>query len=112
MVQGAYKQWLVDEHPEALEFSVLDIIARYTLGYRKRYAYIKQEKFPKSQPTTWRQVKKVEELGLLEFKRTHGLTMYRLVLPLNIEEDTQWIGNQNTTTNSEDKKIPEIKKGF
>ncbi len=91
MVQGAYRQWLVDEHPEALELSVLDIIARYTLGYKKRYAYIKQEKFPKSQPTTWRQVKRAEELGLLEHKRTHGLTMYKLILPAEIENNTQWL---------------------
>ena len=91
MVQGVYRQWLVDNHPEALEFSVLDIIARYTLGYRKRYAYIKQEKFLKSQPSTWRQVKKAENLGLLEHIRTRNLTMYKLILPDEIENNTQWV---------------------
>jgi hypothetical protein len=90
MVQGAYRQWLVDEHPEALELVVIDIIARFTLGYRRRYAYLEETKFNLSHNKKYRQIKKAEELGLLEYRKTKGYTMYKLVLPEDIEENTQW----------------------
>ena len=92
LVQGAYRQWLVDKHPEALGYTVLDIIARNTLGYRKRYAYINNNKFLKTQSSTWRQVKKLIEMNLLKAERTHYYTMYKLILPEEIETNTMWSG--------------------
>jgi len=94
LVQGAYYQWIVDEHQEALDIKILFIIARNTLGYRKRYAYIKSDIFDKHmhRNTKVKQIKRAKELGLLEYRTTRGYTMYRLVLPLNIEENTLWKG--------------------
>jgi hypothetical protein len=90
MAQGAYIQWLVDTHPEALELKVLHIIARNTLGYRKRYAYVKEELFEMSHNKKWRQVKKLKDMNLLNYKKTRGYTMYKLILPNNIEDSIQW----------------------
>ena len=104
MVQGAYRQWLVDEHPEALEIKALDIITRHTLGWRIRYGYIREELFGMSHSTKWRQIKKLKELGLLEYKRTRKLTYYKLYLPEDIEDNTQWL--KKIYTQKSEKKIP------
>ena len=93
LVQGAYRQWLVDKHPEALEIKAIDIIARHTLGYRKRYAYIKSDLFNMHTGKKSRQLKLAKGLGLIEYEKTHGYTMYKLILPEEIENKTLWRGN-------------------
>ncbi len=96
LVQGAFRQWLVDQHhDEALQLKAMDIIARYTLGYRKRYAYIKQDMFRMKQSTINRQVKKLKELGLIDYERTRGYTMYKILLPEYIENKTIWMGRDS-----------------
>jgi len=90
MLQGAYRQWLYDKYPEALELKVIDTIARYTLGFRRRYAYIKEEEFRLSHNKKWRQMKKAKNMGLLEYHRTKAYTMYKLVLSDEIEQNAVW----------------------
>jgi len=97
LIQGAYYQWIVDMHQEALDIKILYIIARNTLGYRKRYGYIKASVFDKyiHRNTKVKQMNKAKELGLLEYKTTRGYTMYKLVLPEEIENNVLWKGAQD-----------------
>ncbi len=97
ILQGVYRQWLVDNHPEMLELKAIDIISRHTFGYLKRYGFIKQEVFGMTQSKTHRQVKKAKNSGLLKATRTRHLTRYELVLPTDIENDTSWAKSRTTT---------------
>jgi hypothetical protein len=91
MIQGAYIQWLVEQHPEALNIKSIHIISRHTLGYRKRYAYIKAEDFKGMEKSKRsRDFKKLKNLGLLEYKKTRGYTMFKLVLPKELEDIVLW----------------------
>ena len=109
MVQGAYRQWLVDNHPEMLELKAIDIIARHTLGHKKRYGYVKQDLFNMSQSKINRQVQKAKKFGLLEYTRTRQYTMYRLILPSDIENNTIW---RRGGSKIKETQQTEIKEGF
>jgi hypothetical protein len=101
MLQGAYNQWLVDEHPEAFKYKgLIDIIARYTFGFGKRYGYIKTSIFDRYLPerTRKRYILKLKEIGLLDYHRTRGYTMYKLTLPNEIEQIFEWRGSNSDTT--------------
>ncbi len=115
LIQGAYRQWLIDTHQdEALELKAIDIIARNTLGYRKRYGYIKEELFRMSHNKKWRQIKKLEKINLLTYKKTKGFTMYNLVLPEEIENKVQWSGKQliQNENNNIQNTVDDILEGF
>ncbi len=94
LIQGAYFQWLNREHPEADSvINLIRIIADNTLAYRKRYAYIKADKFRLGHNTIWTHTKKAIELGLLESNKTRLYTMYKLILPEEIENKVLWTGS-------------------
>ena len=99
MVQGAYFQWLNREHPEADSIiNLIRIIADNTLAYRKKYAYIKSDKFRLGHNTIWKHTKKAIEFGLLESIKTRGYTKYELILPEEIETKTLWLGSVTKAT--------------
>ncbi len=104
LVQGAYFQWLIDNHPEVLTFEVIHIIARKTLGYRKRYAYLQSELFNMYPQKKSSQLKKLKNMGLLEYQKTKGYTYYKLTLPEEIETATLWRGSKTDTPTNETKK--------
>ena len=95
IAQGAYVQWLVDTHSEALGVRSIHIISRNTLGYCKRYAYIKGDEFGLSHSTKWRGIKKLKDLGLLEYTKTRGYTMFKLILPEWLDNAIQWRGSED-----------------
>ncbi len=98
MVQGIYLQWLYRNHPDADSvISLLRTVVDNTLAHRKRYAYIKADNFRISHNTIPKHASKAIALGLLETKRTHGYTMYKLILPDEIERNTVWLGGKDTT---------------
>ena len=105
MAQGAFIQWLVDEHPEALNIKSIHIISRYTLGYRKRYAYIEENKFNLSHNKKWREIKKLKDLGLLEYSKTRGYTMFKLVLPEWLENIVSWRNSGNIEEPKKEKEV-------
>ena len=99
MAQGVYTQWLIDEHPEALDLKILFIISRLTLGYRKRYAFIKSEVFYEkgiSEATRKRHIKKAKELGFLKYSKTKGFTRFELILPKEIEDNVLWLKSNSS----------------
>ena len=71
------------------------IISRNTLGYRKRYAYIEENKFNLSHNKKWREIKKLKDLGLLENTKTRGYTMFKLILPEWLDNAIQWRGSED-----------------
>ena len=110
MLQGAYRQWLVDEHPEALGYTLIDIIARYTFGFGKRYGYISTSTFDKYIPsiTRKRHMQILKKIGLLDYQRTKGYTMFKLTLPKEIENSFDWRGKKrNSETETKESKKDE-----
>ena len=107
---GAYLDWLIKEHPQAVHISAVVIIASETLGKLNRYSYIKEEKFGLSHNKKYRQIKKLVDMGLLDIKRTKAYTMYSLVLPKHIEKKVNWNKSRDTNIglSNEVKKIKEI----
>lgn len=82
---GTYTQWLLDEK-KGLNRTAIDLallIARQSFGYRKRYAYIHSDYFSMDKMTLKRYRDVLVQEGLLEWKKTKGYTMYKLLEPKN-----------------------------
>ncbi len=114
MVQGAYLQHLEDtDKGDAMSLKALRIIIGQTLRYKKRYAYIKSDLFGISDATRQRQIQKLRNMGLLEYHITRGYTMFRLVLPKEIENNTVWVGGDKAVNSHKETPTEEtITKGF
>jgi len=105
VVQGAYLQWIRKEHPEARKYLlVIDIILENTFQYKKRFGFINTKVFDShmSASTRKRHVTALKNLGLLEYQQTSknnsfGYTRYQLVLPEEIENNTQWVKSRAPT---------------
>ncbi len=108
-VQGAYFQHLYDKGMfDALELKALMVVVRNTLGYRKRYAYIKSDLFGMSDSKRKRQIKKLSDLGVLEYHRTRGYTKFWLALPKEIEDKTVWMGGDKAVNSHKETPTEEI----
>ena len=102
-IGGSYIKWLLREQElDTYEFMFLSEIANETLFYRKKYAYIKAEKFSCSITKRKKLLKDLHGRGLLEYKRTSAYTMYQLVLPREMNDKIKWPKGGNTDANKND----------
>ena len=106
MILGDYIQWLVDNHQEltSVEIRLLQIIARNTFGWRKRYGYIKSEalEMGMSKKTRNTHMKRLKEQGLLDYRRTRGYTMYKILVPEEIEARYEFVSGGQQQSGSEE----------
>ena len=106
MMQGICMQWLLDEHGSDKKImraaQVYGKTLRKTFGYRNRWGYIPQDYFAMCPKQLKRYRDVLTEAGLLEWKTTKQMTLYKILEPRDIiktfvftkkntEEDTEII---------------------
>lgn len=119
MVQGAYIQWLCDTHPDLNSniYKIIIIIARFTLGNRYKYAFIKSSQFKMPIATKKRYIKQAKNIGLINYERTFdkknksGYTKFWLILPNNIEKNILWKNNNYINDDQQKEPIKEEDEG-
>ena len=111
MMQGICLQWFIDVYGVGsngvkngliLYISIL----RKSFGYRDRYAYIPQNYFGLSPNSLKKYRDKLTELGIIEWKATKQMTMYKILEPADKIKTFQFLGRKKDEENIE-KKITE-----
>jgi len=108
MMQGICIQWFFDTHgldnngkTTGLELYVA--ILRKTFGYRQRFNYIPQSFFKMSPNRLKRNRDRLTELGLIEWKKTKQMTMYKILEPA--QEIKNFVFVKNIDKNNEEYEI-------
>lgn len=78
---GICTQWFCDNNYNYLELYVA--ICRKSFGFRKRYAYIESSEFKINLHTLKKHRDYLVSIGVLEWKKTKGFTMYKILEPID-----------------------------
>jgi len=79
---GICIQYYVDNYRLShIERSMLEIILRYTFGFKKRNAYVSQKIFELNSKTLKKYRDMLSEKGILKWKKTRKYTIYEIIEP-------------------------------
>lgn len=102
-MQGICFQWFYDKKYSSLEFYMS--ICRLTFGFKKRYAYLKQENFGMNPKTLKKHRDYLVSIGVLEWEKTSGYTMYKILEPASEIYRFKLNGESKSLGSKEIKKI-------
>lgn len=99
---GACVQWFIDtQGANNQSFNIFSTILRNTFGYRKRYGYIKQSIFGVNPHTLKKYRDWLKSKGIIDWKETKGLTMYKILEPKEIIDKFTFVGSKTSSENEQ-----------
>ncbi|RLE39946.1 hypothetical protein DRJ16_07640 [Candidatus Woesearchaeota archaeon] len=105
---GACYLWITNQTHDITDaqanmlVTVYMTIVKHQFQYRKHYCFIKSTDFPVSDTTRKRTIKKLKDLGYIDYKRTmykgmHALTRFTILEPNDIIANFTLVGNADAT---------------
>jgi len=106
---GICSQWFHDTYGEGTNFIknggvLYDAILRKTFGYRQRFNYIPQNFFGLNSNTLKKYRDRLTNLGIIEWKKTKQMTMYKILEPANEISTFVFVKNNDKDDKEQSKK--------